>query len=284
MKLVLNQSLLLDGRRGLSMLADAEEAAREYLSIKKLEKHPDFLMIGISENKKSIGVDDLGEFMEKAYLRPAIAQKQVFIIDGIDLFTVAAQNKILKVLEDCQNVIVLAIAYSGGVLATIRSRLVPVKYLPLSFESYLREGGDTPENRILFYLTNGCPGMKQEMEPYVSAFLSVAKAVAEKAPEELLRIFHLIREKDKESIALTPYVKNTIMFLKAALMQEMLLLEGKEADMPLLGTQKEDCPYDRASLCAAIKILTDNEEKCSLTVYSKDNLFQMFVKLIAVLK
>ena len=93
-----------------------------------------------------------------------------------------------------------------------------------------------------------------------------------------------MKEKDKESIALTPYVCNTISFLKAAYLQELLLLENEKADMPMIGSSKEDCPYTRKSLNEVINLLTDNEERCSFSVYSKDNLFQMFVKLVDILK
>ena len=76
--------------------------------------------------------------------------------------TIQAQNKILKVIEECETVVILAVAYSNYVLDTVKSRLSLIEYKPLSLEEFknilpIRYQSDL-EADLLYRITRGCPG------------------------------------------------------------------------------------------------------------------------------
>jgi DNA polymerase-3 subunit delta' len=115
-------------------------------SCSKAEKniHPDIKVIASS--KRSIGIDEVRDFIEEMYMKPYEGTRKVFIIKGAGTMTVQAQNAILKTLEeppsDC--VIIMLSESTEGLLDTILSRCQIIKLNRVSLDcikDYLLEKG-----------------------------------------------------------------------------------------------------------------------------------------------
>ncbi len=104
--------------------------------------HPDLLQLGAPERmagrketrKKEIGIDQAREVKRFAQLAAISASRKVTIIDDADRLSIAAQNALLKTLEEPpgQALLVLIAASSGTLLTTVRSRCQRVTFAPLT--------------------------------------------------------------------------------------------------------------------------------------------------------
>lgn len=84
----------------------------------------DVFYLSPKEGEKSIKVESTLEFLEKAQLAP-IGKSKLFIINDASTMTVAAQNKMLKTLEENTSTNFLLIASNENtILPTIKSRCV----------------------------------------------------------------------------------------------------------------------------------------------------------------
>jgi len=97
---------------------------------------PDIIEYGLSEKKKSIGVDVIRELRTSAYLMPSELDFKMFIVSDADKMTVAAQNAALKVLEEPPNNVYffLLCENSFALLSTIRSRAQTIRMQPFTNE------------------------------------------------------------------------------------------------------------------------------------------------------
>lgn len=87
------------------------------------------------KNKEKLLVSDSNEIVDEVFIKPTNKENKVFIIKNIDLSTIEAQNKLLKVLEEPpKNVYFLISAKQADrVLPTIKSRCdkITIEKLPL---------------------------------------------------------------------------------------------------------------------------------------------------------
>lgn len=263
----LNQGILLDGLPGLSMREDALQYASSYLNMENVFLHPDFLLIEPAEGKSSIGVEAAETMIAKGSLRPSLAKKQLIIVDGVDLMTEQAQNKILKLLEDVETVIVIAISYGNHVLDTVRSRLSVVEYKPLCIDDFiasLKGSAYESDANIYYLLTKGCPGMCEKLSGYIPMFKNVQCAIFENRLQDLLPALHLLTEKDKEAITATPFVENVLYLMEHCFYST---LERGAA---------------RDSVIRYIELINKHMSNCKKNTYSKDDFFQLLVDIMEV--
>jgi len=127
--------------------------------------HPDVLVVTVAPGKKEIGVDRARELKRFTQLQPLSGKAKVGIIDGAHLLTVAAQNAMLKTLEDPprRSILILVANNPDALLPTVRSRLQRVPFSPLPEDdvvAVLTEQHDlTPKAaRELAALAEGSPG------------------------------------------------------------------------------------------------------------------------------
>lgn len=95
--------------------------------------HPDVLLVQVPQGKKEIGVDQarhLKRFTQLAALRAAV---KVAIVDDAQQLTLAAQNALLKTLEEPPNhsLLILIASTPDALLSTVRSRCQRVSFAPL---------------------------------------------------------------------------------------------------------------------------------------------------------
>ena len=86
--------------------------------------HPDVSRTAPPPDKAEIAVDPIRALRAGAYIRPNEGKRKVFILDPADAMNPAAQNALLKVLEEgpAYAAFLLSAEQPGKLLATVRSR------------------------------------------------------------------------------------------------------------------------------------------------------------------
>ena len=90
--------------------------------------HPDVSRTVPAPDKKEIAVDQIRALRSDAYIRPNEGRRKVYIITPADAMNGAAQNALLKVLEEgpAYAAFLLDAARPGKLLDTVRSRCEPL--------------------------------------------------------------------------------------------------------------------------------------------------------------
>lgn len=114
--------------------------------------HPDVILAG--EGDKGLTVNQARQLRSDAYIRPNEAERKVYIIQNAQAMNAAAQNALLKLLEEgpAYAAFLLLTENPGGVLSTIRSRCEALTLSPVSLqeaEGYLlRRYPDKPPEAV----------------------------------------------------------------------------------------------------------------------------------------
>lgn len=120
--------------------------------------------------RKEILVDQIRDMSEHAAFAPREGRGRVFVVDAADRMNLAAQNALLKTLEEPagRSVFVLVTARPRLLLPTIRSRCVAVAFAPLAVgelaESLARRGMPAEEARARAELAAGRPGLALRLD------------------------------------------------------------------------------------------------------------------------
>jgi DNA polymerase III subunit delta' len=95
--------------------------------------HPDVLIVEPGDSG-SIKIDQVREIVDRAEYRPFEGKRRAVIIDQADALIPAAQNALLKTLEEPppSSVFMLVTARADTLLATVRSRCPRLQFRPLS--------------------------------------------------------------------------------------------------------------------------------------------------------
>ena len=106
--------------------------------------HPDVSVISGPGEDKPITVDQVRALRSDAYVRPNEGQRKVYVLEGADRMNSAAQNAMLKLLEEGPEyaAFLLLAENGGGVLQTVRSRCEELAMTPVPLgecEAWLRE-------------------------------------------------------------------------------------------------------------------------------------------------
>lgn len=190
----LSHGLLLHGPRGVgkeifaSALAAALfcKAVRGPLAacgvcpeclLSKAGSHPDLHWVTLlkdakgEKDKKSIGVDQVRELGERLGMTSMRSGYRVAVITPAEAMTPAAQNALLKTLEEPspRTVLVLVTARPSTLLPTLRSRCQRIEIARPDTEDSLRwlaatTGADVPQR--LLDLAGGAPLKAAELAPY----------------------------------------------------------------------------------------------------------------------
>lgn len=136
-------SYLFLGTEGIGKLLIAKEFAKKILCLNNDEdescickscicfngnNHPDYYVI--NEEGESIKIDTIRSIIEKAYEKPILSDKKVYIINDFDKMTKEAQNCLLKTLEEPPEFVVIILISSNEniILNTIKSRCMTIKF------------------------------------------------------------------------------------------------------------------------------------------------------------
>ena len=127
--------------------------------------HPDFQFVTVASGKKEIGVDRVRDVKRFTQLRPVRGTVKLAVIDDAHMLTVAAQNALLKTLEEPpgHSVLILVANNPDALLPTVRSRCQRVPLSPLPNDAVVeiltRDHGIAPATaQQLTALAEGSPG------------------------------------------------------------------------------------------------------------------------------
>ncbi len=133
-------------------------ACKQFLS----GNHPDVHVI--STTARSIGVDEIRALRDQLSLRPFEGGRHIVIIEQADKMTTAAQNALLKTLEEPSGdaVFLLITDLPGAILQTIASRVRRLRFAPLTVDACAKVLGgwgiDEPRAHLLAGLAQGAVG------------------------------------------------------------------------------------------------------------------------------
>ena len=136
----LAHALLLNGTQAQSLTQAANALAQAILCENKKEgracgdcrhclqvikgMHADLVSVTAEADSQGIKIEQIRQVIARANLRPLLADSKVFIIDGAESMNEAAQNALLKTLEEPPGgtFFILLSTHPEGLLATVRSR------------------------------------------------------------------------------------------------------------------------------------------------------------------
>ncbi len=127
--------------------------------------HADLQVVAVAAGKKEIGVDRMRDLKRFMQLQPVRGIVKIGIIDDAHMLTTAAQNALLKTLEEPPDrSLLIAVANNpDALLATVRSRCQRLQFAPLPVESVVdilsvRHGIEAAAARELAIVAEGSPG------------------------------------------------------------------------------------------------------------------------------
>lgn len=176
----LAHALLLAGPPGIGkrLVADAlaamllceeksEDACGRCASCRQFAagSHPDLLVVVLPREKREIPIEKAREMNQFLRLQPLRGGRKVAVVDDAQLMNLAAQNALLKGLEEPpkDSVVILVANNADALLPTIRSRCQRLLFAPLSESELLgvleRRGGlSHADAEALAASADGSPG------------------------------------------------------------------------------------------------------------------------------
>lgn len=127
----ISHSYLFFGPKGVGKCTFAKEVAKAILRVSNIENSPDYKYISRKEDKKDIIIDQIRkELIDDIYEAPISCDKKVYIIDDAELLNIAAQNALLKTLEEPPRyVVIILISHNlSSFLPTIISRVNKISF------------------------------------------------------------------------------------------------------------------------------------------------------------
>jgi DNA polymerase-3 subunit delta' len=104
------------------------------------ETHPDFVVMRLAERAQELKIDQVRDLQRILRLKPLRARRKVAIVDGADRLNLAAQNALLKTLEEPPGaaLLVLVAANADALVPTVVSRCQRLSFAPLPTEAVER--------------------------------------------------------------------------------------------------------------------------------------------------
>jgi DNA polymerase-3 subunit delta' len=190
-------------------MADLErDACGTCASCKRIGRgvHPDVIIVEPGDTG-TIKIEQVRDVVDRAGYRPFEGRRRVVVIDEADALVPAAQNALLKTLEEppSASVFVLVSSMPDALLATVRSRLPRLRFGPLSAadvaEALMRDHEyEEPDARAAAADADGSIGRALAAE---SADLAGARELARQLLEQTARTSDPTRRLDVARL-LTP--------------------------------------------------------------------------------
>ena len=159
----------------------------------------DVLLTEKSDDKKSIGVEQIRPIKSSLYIAPNDGAKKFYIIKDSDLLTPEAQNALLLPIEEPPDFVmfILVCENSASLLETVRSR-APIlrmeRFSPLYIEEYLRKKyGESKQDKLSYaaHLAFGSLGRACELYEH-----GADEAKLYKCAEEFLELLLIGKNSD----------------------------------------------------------------------------------------
>lgn len=200
--------LILSGISGLGKFELGMHIAAVILNCeeKKLKMNPDFYMIN---SEKAITTDDIKDLIEFSW-RSSLMGKKVILVNHAQTISVSSQNKLLKILEDRKENILLLLADSNTLLPTVVSRCCFIQLQPPETSTINRffkdKGVCDSDIAFLSYMVGNAPFLYAKEEDILIEYKKqLEKIYGITARSDLLKVMSMLKEKDSNSF----FEKNT---------------------------------------------------------------------------
>ena len=196
-------------------------------------QHPDLHLLAPDDGV--LGIEKVRELQRELALKPYAAERKIAVIDGADALTVAAQNCLLKTLEEPPgNTVILLVAENAeALLATVRSRCQLVRLQPLPTADVTRHlvglGVSEAKARLAARLSGG--SLKAALAAVERDYLAMRERVAgwidalAARPTGLRSVLLIGEELEKERERVDEYLNLLFLWLRDLL----LVQEGADA-------------------------------------------------------
>ncbi len=250
-----------------SALNDALAFAKASLHTESLENHPDYLFIS-SCGKKTIGVDDVLPLIRKCSFPPVVADKIMVIIDDMEKLTVAAQNKLLLLLEENTHCFVIGIVHEDGLLLdTVKSRMRLLSYKPLNRRYFMEKHSLSDKEAFFYYISEGNEENFHKLYAQREMFSALRDSCFfVRNRSQILNNLHLVKEKDKMAVTEDRVLMRAVLMAMQYFFTE-LALELTSANNAVGAVRCTE-------LC---NILSRDIERCMYPTYTKDDFFQTII-------
>lgn len=175
--------------------------------------HPDIFVISREQDDKAFSADNIRLLREKAYVMPNEADKQVFILCDVQQMQEAAQNALLKILEEPPStaVFIMTCENRSQVLSTVLSRVTAIPLTGVDTETAVRALQDkfphctSEQLREAAELFGGIIGQAEQglsdggMQQVIQGVCAVAEALLQPTDFDLVKAVGVF-EKDKETM------------------------------------------------------------------------------------
>lgn len=273
------------GRKGYACLSC--HSCRQVMA----ESHPDLIFIR-HEKPASIGVDEIREQVSDTIrIRPFLGGKKIYIIPEAEKLTAAAQNALLKNIEEPPEyaIIILLTANETALLDTIRSRCVSMALRGLDaavIESCLinRLGADKENAAVCAAYSGGSLGKAIEAagsEEFASAYrenISILKNIYGNADiTGFLALLKAREESINDFLELCRIWYRDILIIKRAGTQEGIILKNEYRSLRELARR-----YDYKDLNSCIEAIEEADSRLRANVNTEFATELMLLRLSGV--
>lgn len=219
----ISHAYLFSGKKGIGKCTVAFEFAKGILNTDNLASCPDFKYICKNEEKRDLVIEQIRkEIIDDVYIAPASSQKKVYIIDDAESINIAAQNALLKTLEEPPKyiVIILIAQNVNNLLTTILSRVNTINFDGISSDKlkrYLHKRLNISLSDSIIDFLNGSIGLAVNL---------IKESKLEELKEVELLYDKLVGKNDIESLLCTSNI-NFNNLINLEYLEYMLYLNGK---------------------------------------------------------
>ena len=190
---LVSHSYMFLGKEGVGKKLFAIEYAKNIICKTKEDEvkfdagsHPDFKIID-PEKERTFTIEQVRNLQKKILEKPIVSDKKIYILNDADKMNDAAQNCLLKTLEEPPEyaMIILIVSNEKVILPTIKSRCVIVKFSNLSSEDLMKKGVSEDEALLLDGSFKGIDKIGEQIEN----FKKLEKLVNGFKTDDLLKCF-----------------------------------------------------------------------------------------------
>jgi DNA polymerase-3 subunit delta' len=227
------------GKRGKQPVAQCDCCAGCVQAAMRL--HPDFDYVALLPKRSFVLIEQVRELIAHLGIKPSRAAARVAIIDDAETLNVAAQNALLKTLEEPPGyaLIFLIAENANSLLDTVRSRLRPVHFGTLSPADLAillarKAGLDDERAQALAHLARGSASralaLASQDEPPASDLLDAIKRAGKM---DFVQVRHLAerlfatREQASENFELMARLLQDALHLKLGALDEQKHIHGE---------------------------------------------------------
>lgn len=193
----LSHAYIFEGQDGIGKFLVAKMIASKILKVDRVDMATSAISI-IEPEDGMIKISKIRQLGEEIILKPTDTEKKVFIIRDGELMNDAAQNALLKVLEEPPEYAIIIIVTSDKekLIRTIKSRCTSFKFTSLSDEQIREYYKSEKISEDIIKLSRGSIGKVEKLKEknYVEDIMQIYEALKQKDLLELNKTFTKLKE------------------------------------------------------------------------------------------